>query len=109
MAITYTWKIDSMPNYPKADGESNVIFQINFTLIGTDGTYTASESGSLAVNYVAGEPYTPYAELTESQVLGWVTTGIYPETLALMKANIADLIEKQANPPYVILPLPWGN
>jgi hypothetical protein len=109
MAITYTWSIESMANYPAAQGQSNVVFQVNWILTGTDGTYSASEKGGLAVTYVAGEPYTPYAQLTEQQVIGWVTSGINQAALELYQANIASSIENQANPPFVISPLPWST
>ena len=109
MAITYTWSIDSMANYPSSEGQSNVVFQVNWKLTGTDGTYSASETGGLAVTYVAGEPYIPYAQLIEQQVIGWVTSSMNQSTLEMYQANIAASIAEQANPPFVISPLPWSN
>lgn len=105
MTITYTWTIDSLPNYPFADGEQNVVFQVNWTLTGTDGTYTASEQGSTGVNYVVGQPYTPYNQLTKEQVLSWVQSAMTSETLALYQKWISDSIQQQKN--EEIIPLPW--
>jgi hypothetical protein len=107
MAISYTWFIDSLPNYPSAEGQENVIFQVNWTLTGTDGQYTASEKGGTGVTYVAGQPYTPYNQLSKEEVLSWVQAIMPAETLALYEGWIADSIEQQKN--QVINPLPWGN
>ena len=107
MAITYTWAIDSLPNYPSAEGQENVVFQVNWTLTGTDGTYTTSKKGGTGVTYVAGQPYTAYSQLTQDKVIGWVTSAMPSETLSLYEGWIADDIEQQKN--QVINPLPWGN
>jgi hypothetical protein len=107
MTITYTWTIDSLPNYPSAEGQENVVFQVNWTLTGTDGTYTANEKGGTGVTYNAGQPYTPYNQLTQEIVLGWVQSTMPPETLALYEGWIADSIEQQKN--QKVTPPPWSN
>jgi hypothetical protein len=107
MTITYSWTIDSLPNYPSAEGQENVVFQVNWTLTGTDGTYTASEKGGTGVTYVAGQPYTPYNQLTQQEVLSWVQSAMSSETLMLYQGWIADDIEQQKN--QAISPLPWSN
>jgi hypothetical protein len=107
MAITYTWSIDSLPNYPSAEGQENVVFQVNWTLTGTDGTYTANEKGGIGVTYVAGQPYTPYNQLTQEIILGWVQSQMPSETLALYQGWIAESIEQQKS--EAISPLPWGS
>lgn len=104
---TYSWTINLLPNYPSAEGQSDVIFEVIWTLTGVDGQYSASEQGAIGVNYVEGQPYTPYNELTEEQVLGWVTSTIPEETLNIYKTSIQRNIESQKE--VQILPLPWSN
>ena len=72
MTNTYTWLVEYMSCYPQADGEADVVFTVGWRCNATDGTYNATQYGSVGVPYVAGDPYTPYADLTETQVQGWV-------------------------------------
>lgn len=107
MTITYTWSVVQMDCYPQADGETDVVFNVHWTLSGTDGTYTGSVYGSQAVTVDAAVPFTPYADLTEEQVVGWVQSAMGAEQVAEYEAAVAGQINNQINPPVVTPPLPW--
>jgi hypothetical protein len=101
---TFNWTIQSMPAYPQAEGQTDVVFQVNWQCNAQDGGYQANSFGSVSVTYVAGAPYTPYDQLTQEQVWGWVNTWIdRPE----IEANLQALIDAQKNPEVVTPPLPW--
>lgn len=105
MTITYTWSVVQMDAYPQQDGETDVVFTVHWTLGGTNGTYSGSTYGSTSVTVNPAEPFTPYEDLTESQVLDWVwAAGVDKES---QEANVATQIENQINPPVVTPPLPW--
>lgn len=106
MTNTYTWIVEWMSCYPQAEGETDVVFQVGWRCNATDGTYNATQYGSVGVSYVAGDPYTPYADLTQDQVLGWVwANGVnQDETQAALDTDIAN----QVNPPVITPPLPWS-
>lgn len=108
MSVTYTWNITAMDCYPQSEGQTDVVFTVHWTLNGTDGTYNGSVYGTVSVTYVAGEPYTPYNQLTQSQVIGWVTTALGAEQVAAYESNVAAQIGAQANPPVVTPALPWA-
>lgn len=108
MAVTYTWNITAMDCYPQHDGETDVVFTVHWTLNGTDGTYNGSVYGTVGVTYDASAPFTPYADLTQNQVVGWVEAALGAEQVASLEANIATQIANQANPPVVTPPLPWS-
>ena len=108
MAITNTWTVTAMDCYPEAEGETDVVFTVHYTLSATDGTYNGSVYGTVGVTYTAGSPYTAYADLTEAQVVGWVKDALGPEQVASYEANVATQIADQANPPVVTPPLPWS-
>jgi hypothetical protein len=97
-----------MDAYPEADGETDVVFNVHWTLTGTDGEYTGSVYGSQGLTLDPDAPFTPYAELTEGQVVGWVQDALGEEQVAAYEANVASQIEAQINPPVVTPPLPWG-
>ena len=109
MAITNTWNITQLDCYPQAEGETDVVFTAHWTLTGDDGEgHVGSVYGSVGVTYEAGEPYTPYADLTQEQVVGWVQDALGEEQVAAYEANVAQQIEDQINPPVVTPPLPWA-
>jgi hypothetical protein len=106
---TNTWAVIQMDAYPEVDGDINVVFNIHWTLNGTDGTYAGSVYGSQAVSIDPDAPFTPYADLTEAQVIGWVQSALGAEQVASLEANVAQQIAVQANPPVTTPPLPWSK
>lgn len=101
---TFNWTIQSMPAYPQAEGQTDVVFQVNWQCNAQDNGYQANSFGSVPVTYVAGSPYTPYDQLTQEQVWGWINPSIdRPE----IEANLQAMIDLQKNPPVVTPPLPW--
>ena len=103
---TYNWQIVSMPAYPQAEGETDVVFEVSWSCLAVDQNVSAQSNGTVPVTYVAGSPYTPYADLTQDQVWGWVNPQIdRPE----IETNLQALIDAQKNPPVVTPPLPWSN
>lgn len=108
MAITNTWSVVSLDCYPELDGETDVVFTCHWVLSGTDGTYNGSVYGSVGVTLDAEVPYTPYADLTQEQVIGWVHDAMGEEQVIAYEANVAQQIENQINPPVVTPPLPWS-
>jgi hypothetical protein len=108
MAITNTWAVQQMDCYPEEDGETDVVFTVHWTLTGTDGTYSGNVYGSQAVPVDPTAPFTPYADLTETQVIGWVQSAMGAEQVASYEANVATQIANQIDPPVVTPPLPWA-
>jgi hypothetical protein len=100
MTNTYEWTIASMPAYPQYEGQTDVVFQVNWVCTASDGTNSASLSGTTGVAYTAGEPYTPYADLTQDQVLGWVWA-VTPQE------GVEAYLDGQIS--ATTLPLPWGE
>lgn len=104
----YTWLICSLSSYTTIDGESDVVFEVSWqcSAFDIDGGYRAVSNGSVPVDYTAGSPFTPYDQLTQEQVWGWINPSINrPE----IEANLQALIDAQINPPVVTPPLPWSN
>ena len=109
MNPTITWIIEYLQCYPQAEGQTDVVFQVgwrcNGILVDGDKTYTGTVYSTQAVTYVAGSPYTPYAQLTQDQVLGWIwAAGV---NKAATEAAVQQQIDNQINPPVVQPPLPW--
>ena len=87
MAINNTWSIQDMQR-TDSDGGISLIY---WSMVSSDGTYSASEGGKLRCEYDASSPtYIPYADLTEDDVLGWVYTSLIEgdETADEAKARV---------------------
>jgi hypothetical protein len=107
MPATYTWSVIQMNAYPELDGKTDVVFTVHWTLTGTDGTHTAGVYGSVGVTVDSDAPFTPYADLTQEQVISWVQSALGAEQVAAYEANVAKQIDDLADPPVVTPPLPW--
>ncbi len=105
--ITYTWSVVAMDEYPEKDGEQDVVFNVHWTLSGTDGTYSGSTYGSQGVSTDDIGTFIAYADLTQDQVLGWIwASGVDKDA---QEANVAAQIQSQINPTVISLPLPWAQ
>jgi hypothetical protein len=104
MATQITWVIEWMQCKPQEGDLTDVVITAGWRCNGIDGAYFATAYGSCSFA-APGDPFTPYDQLTEQQVLGWCwENGVdKPAT----EANIEGQIQNQINPPVVQLPLPW--
>ena len=100
-----TWTVTTMNCYPTVGSETDVVFTVHWTCSGTDGTYTSSVYSTCSVPSPTGT-FTPYADLTQEQVLGWIwDNGVDKDAT---EAAVQQQIDNQINPPVVTLPLPWA-
>jgi len=89
MAITSTWGVNDM-THKDSDGG---VFLVYWSLTATDGTYSAQEGGKLRCTAdPSASDYIAYADLKESDVLGWVYNSLKEgdETAAEAKKRIED-------------------
>jgi hypothetical protein len=106
MTTEIVWNVSQMDCYPQTEGETNVVFNIHWQCNGTDGTYNASIYSTCSVTYVAGTPYTAYADLTQSQVLDWCYANGVDKSAT--EAAVEAQLQAQINPPVVTPALPWS-
>lgn len=101
---TYTWIIEQMQCVPQDGSMTDVVINVAWRCNGTDGTYNATVYSTCAVPAPTGS-FTPYADLTQDQVLGWIWANGVDQ--AATEANLDTQIANMVNPPVVSLPLPW--
>lgn len=107
MNITNTWGVVQMDAYPQGAGETNVVFNVHWTFKATGGAYVSSTYGAQRVTVDPDAPFTPYADLTEAQVIGWVHGAMGAENVKNCEITAANQIIAQLDPPVVTPPLPW--
>jgi len=109
MANTYTWSFPTLTAYPSDAGQTDVVFIVHWVLSGTDGNgHNGSVYGTVSLTYTAGSAFTPFAQLTESQVQGWVTSALGATQVSALEANIDQQIQQQITPTSVNLTPPWS-
>lgn len=106
MTTTTTWTVTAMDCYPQEGSETDVVFTVHWTCAGTDNTYNASVYSTCSVPTPTGT-FTPYADLTQEQVLNWIwANGVDKE---VTEAAVVQQIDQQINPPVITPPLPWAT
>lgn len=98
---TYSMKITQMECLPQADGQTDVVVCAHWAYTGTEGDRSAGFGGSTTFTYTPGSPFTPFADLTEQQVIDWVLGSWSAE----YKASVEETINAQLG--IVAPPLPW--
>ena len=108
---TITWIIEWMnASTTEINGHTEVVLTAGWRCNGTESSggkdYTATVYGTCSFPEPAeGGSFTPYADLTENQVLGWVWSNGVDKTSA--EENVAAQLANQINPPVITPPLPW--
>jgi len=102
--MQYTTTINAMYTLPNPTG---YVVNVFFTVSGTDGTNSASIGGNLQFTPETNEPnYVPYAQLTQAEVMGWITaSGQLPNLEANIDGQIASIVNPPVSPQNT--PLPW--
>jgi hypothetical protein len=108
MAVTYTWNVVQMDCYPEQDGNTDVVFTVHYTLSGEEAGFSGGVYGSVGVSLNPDAPFVAYADLTETQVIGWVQDALGAEQVTAYEDNVAQQINDQVVPPVVTPPLPWS-
>jgi hypothetical protein len=102
---TITWVIEWMQTTPTTDTPPETVLTAGWRCNGVDGTYNSTVYGTCSFPPPEGD-FTPYADLTEQQVLGWCWENGVDK--AATEAAVQTQIDNQINPPTIQPPLPWA-
>ena len=102
---TFTTTITSMYVMPQLEGQTNVVVNALFKVTGVDGEYTASIGGNQQFTIEQGASFTPYADLTEAQVISWIPESAIESCKACVQGQLDSLINPPVTP--AAQPLPW--
>ena len=122
MAVTHTWSVNDQLQTRTQDGLSEVVFSVVWRLSSeetVDGkTYSISSANQISLNTDDLNPdtFTAFADLTESQVVGWAKATIDANAAegegvpcAEWEAGHDRNIAKQINPPTAVETAPWAT
>jgi len=102
---TFTTTITAMYTLPQVEGQTDVVVNAMWEVTGVQDTHTASIGGNSQFTITQGSGFTPYADLTQTQVIGWIPA----EQIASAQACVQGQIDSMVNPPVspTSQALPW--
>jgi hypothetical protein len=105
---TFTTTINAM--YTLDTPEPGFVVNVLYTLTGDQDGTVASIGGNSQFTVQEGS-FTPYDQLTQEQVIGWVQAALGEQGIANMKACVQGQINSILNPPVSPqnTPLPWAS
>lgn len=107
MTTNFTWFITEMQVKPQEAGHTDVVIMAKWQCSGEqdDPVGGAASFGACEFPMPEGQ-FTPYADLTQEQVLGWCwSNGV---NQAEVEAGVQAKIDAILNPPLITPPLPWS-
>jgi len=111
MANTYAWTINKLDVRPNQDSLSDVVYNIHWTYTATSdqtdpegNAYTASAIGTSPVSDPNPENFTAFADITKSQVEGWLAMD---GSIANINDHVDTMIEEYINPVSEAKDVPW--
>lgn len=107
---TFNWRVEQMDCVPTEGDLTDVVQTVHWRCNASDDSagqlFTATSYGTTSLPTPTPEnPFTPYPDLTEEQVLGWCYTNGLNQTE--IQENLQSQIAALINPPIVTPPLPW--
>jgi hypothetical protein len=105
---TFVWTINALSTLPQVDGQPDVVVNSTYTVTGSENGTVTSIRGMQQFTYTGGA-FTPFDQLTQDQVVGWVQAALTQPGIDNLYAAIQGQITYLANPPPVPAPqpLPW--
>ena len=104
--MTYDWGFSSLDCYKSHKGQTDVVFDIVWSLTARDGDFSWTHGGHLKVTYESGQPFIPFPDLTESDVQGWCEAGLDVDAI---KTALDAKVAKLQNPTTEVMDLPWAS
>ena len=104
MAITYTWDCKTVDTYPTKDSKSDVIFNVHWRLNAEDDTEDKNSGtiyGVESINTDDLSTFTAFADLKESDIIGWVESGLGEARVKDLKTALDDQIAEKITPTVV--------
>ncbi len=109
MTIIYNWTIQQLDCVPQEDGKTDVVVTAHWNVSATEGVYISNIYGTQSFTFDSTKSFTPFADLTQDQVVGWIQASMGVDAVTALQENLDQQIANQINPPIVTPPLPWAT
>ena len=101
---TYYFKINAVDAHVSQDGLENVVYNVHWSYFGEDGNgNVASQIGVQHVPYVDPDNFTPFDQLTQTDIIAWIEPEL---NVAEFQTNLDAQLAELAAPTKVTLQVP---
>tara|TARA_R100001460_G_scaffold1544_3_gene5764 strand:+ start:3933 stop:4241 length:309 start_codon:yes stop_codon:yes gene_type:complete len=93
-----TWNLDKVKVYNTLEGNSDVIYLVNYVVVATDsngGAYALPKEATVDTSSITD--FVPFADLTKEVVLGWVTAGLGDNGVAAINQEAENALSEYLN------------
>ena len=99
MAINYTWNVSTV-DVKEIDGNADTVFNVHWRLTGTDDANdeSASAYGTVGLDTEDLSDFIAFADLTVSDVQGWVEAAMGEDRVTEIKAGLDTTIAELVTP-----------
>ena len=101
---TFTTTSTNLYTLPQVDGQTDVVVNVLFNVAGIDGQYEANIDGSQRCTLTPGQAFTPYDQLTQDQVIGWLDPQMINSCQECVQGQINSMITPPVSPTNQTLP-----
>ena len=109
MAISYAWDVSTVDTYPTKDSNSDVVHNVHWRLTATDDAnndadgnpQTATVYGAEGLDTDDISSFIAFADLTSSDVQGWVEAALGADEVTELKSGLDAQIAKKITPTSV--------
>jgi hypothetical protein len=102
MTTTFSWAVANLERETK-DG---FVYTAHYTINAADDAYNAGAYGS--IGFERPDVLIPFAQLTESEVIGWVKTALGDERVSDIETALQAQLDEQRAPSKAA-GVPWVN
>jgi hypothetical protein len=109
MAINYTWNVSTVDTYPTLESNADVVYNVHWRLTAEDdanqdadgNNWTATSYGTQSVDTSDLSSFTAFADLTSSDVQGWVEAAMGTDAVQSLKDGLDAQIALKITPTSV--------
>ena len=109
MAISYSWDVSTVDTYSTLESNADVVYNVHWRLTAEDdanqdadgNNWTATSYGTQSVDTSDLSSFTAFADLSASDVQGWVEAAMGEEEVTALKTGLDAQIEAKINPTSV--------
>ena len=110
MAIGYTWDVSTVDTYPTKSSKSDVIYNVHWKLIATDNSNQDEDGVNISETVYSTQlldtsdlsSFKAFADVTASDVQGWVETAIGSDEVTAIKTSLDAKITEMITPTSVL-------
>ena len=93
-----TWNLKNVKVYNTLEGNSDVIYLVNYNVTATDdngNVYALPKEATINTSSITD--FIPFADLTEADVLGWVETDLGTDGVSAVDQEAEDALSDMLN------------